>query len=102
MKLFKIYSDKGELIYIDHHPGPLGISIKDIPGTVVYDIYCSSSELTYMFFEEQLGFEYSRVAVYGAIGDYLDETPWVKEVLEKWDKRSIYFEAGVLSQGLRK
>ena len=50
MKRFKIYSDKGELIYIDHHPEPLGISIKDIPGTVVYDIRCSSSELTYRFF----------------------------------------------------
>lgn len=100
MKLFKKYNDKGELIYVDHHPEPLGVSVKEIPGTVVYDMDCSSSELTYRFFEEQLGFEYSRVAVYGAIGDYLDETPWVKEVLEKWDKRSVYFEAGVLSQGL--
>ena len=42
----------------------------------------------------------SRVAIYGAISNYLDETPWVKKTLENWDKRTIYFEAGVLSQGL--
>ena len=100
IKLFEIYSSKGELIYVDHHPEPINIKVKELPGTIVYDKCCSTSELTYRFFENQLGFEYSRIALYGAIGDYLDETVWVKETIEKWDKRSIYFEAGVLSQGL--
>jgi RecJ-like exonuclease len=28
---------------------------------------------------------YSRVALYGAIGDYLDHTAWVEETLKAWD-----------------
>ncbi|MEM4789187.1 MAG: DHH family phosphoesterase, partial [Ignisphaera sp.] len=40
------------------------------------------------------------IALYGAIGDYLDETPWIKYEISKWDKRAIYLEAGILIQGL--
>lgn len=69
--------------------------------TWIHDTCCSASELTYRFFEgEGLDPEYSRIALYGAIGDYLDETPWVKKELDRWDKRSIYLEAGILIQGL--
>ncbi len=92
----------GEVIYIDHHPEPLEFKPGEIPHTVlVHDLCCSASELTFRSLEEQ-GFDqdYSRVALYGAIGDYVDETPWVKKVIEDWDKRAIYYEAGVLIQGL--
>ncbi len=100
VELFRRYSRAGELIYIDHHPGPLGINVRELEGTIVHDTCCSASELTYRFLEDTLGFEYSRVALYGAIGDYLDETPWARKTLHDWDKRSVYFEAGVLTQGL--
>ncbi len=99
-RFFRVLSREGELIYIDHHPEPLGLSPRELGGTIVHDTCCSASELTYRFFEDKLGFEYSRVALYGAIGDYLDETPWAREVMYEWDKRMIYFEAGVLAQGL--
>ncbi len=99
--LFRRISSWGKLIYIDHHPEPLGLKPRDLSGVVVHDTCCSASELTYRFFAERgLGEEYSRVALYGAIGDYLDETVWVKSMLRRWDKRMIYFEAGVLVQGL--
>ena len=98
--LFREYSTRGELIYIDHHPEPLGLRPGDLRGIIVHDLSASASELTYKFFREQLGWEYSRVALYGAIGDYLDTTPWVINTLKDWDKRTIYFEAGVLTQGL--
>ena len=42
----------------------------------------------------------SRVAMYGAIGDYEDMTPGVRELIENWDKRSLYYQAGTLSQGI--
>jgi len=42
----------------------------------------------------------SRVAIYGAIGDYRDNTPLITELTKTWDKRSLYFEAGILSQGI--
>ncbi len=100
IKLFKEFERRGELIYIDHHPEPLSIKIDEIPGTIVHDLECSASELTYKFFSEELGYEYTRVALYGAIADYLDETEWVRKTLSLWDKRTIYFEAGVLSQGI--
>ncbi len=89
-----------EIVYIDHHPEPLGIRLKEFPMTIIHNLNSSSSELTFKYFENKLDEDMSRVAIYGAISDYLDETPWVKRVLKDWDKRAVYFEAGVLSQGL--
>ena len=100
LERFEQISKKNNLVYIDHHPEPLGLSIRDLPGQVFHDLSASTSELTYRFFEEYLDYDMVRIALYGAISDYLDETPWVKRMLEYWDKRDIYYEAGVLSQGL--
>lgn len=89
-----------KVVYIDHHPVP-----EDTPKIdkilLIHDTCCSASELTFKYLN-RLGLddEYSRIALYGAIGDYLDETPWVKQELSRWDKRAIYLEAGVLIQGL--
>jgi len=99
-RLFKVFSREGRLIYIDHHPEPINLHPRELHGEIIHDVECSASELVYKYFERELGFEYSRVGLYGAIGDYLDETQWVKNMLREWDKRSIYFEAGILSQGL--
>ncbi len=93
-------SYKGQITYIDHHPGPLELSIKDLPARVFHEEGASASELTYRYFSKRLGREYSRVALYGAIADYLDQTEWVRSTLSMWDKRIIYFESGVLSQAL--
>ncbi len=100
LETFRSIAKKNNLVYIDHHPEPLSIRVKDLPGQVFHRLDASTSELTYRFFEEYLDPDMTRVALYGAISDYLDETPWVKEMLEYWDKRDIYYEAGVLSQGL--
>ncbi len=90
----------GQITYIDHHPGPLELSIKDLPARVFHEEGASASELTYRYFSKRLGREYSRIALYGAIADYLDQTDWVRSTLSMWDKRIIYFESGVLSQAL--
>jgi len=101
LKLIGYLSKKGiKITYIDHHPEPLSVRLKEFPMNIVHDEKVSTSELTFKFFEDILDEDMSRVAIYGAISDYLDETPWVKKTLENWDKRAIYFEAGVLSQGL--
>lgn len=42
----------------------------------------------------------SRVAMYGAIGDFRDSTPLAEDLVSRWDKRSLYYEAGTLSQGI--
>jgi RecJ-like exonuclease len=40
-----------------------------------------------------------RVAIYGAIGDF-SETPLIKKWERDWDKRTLYFYAGTLIQGI--
>lgn len=98
-KLFRKY--RGNIIYIDHHPPPLSISLKELDAEIVReDEDVSASELTFKRFQESLPEDYDRVALYGAIGDYADTTNWVITHMQKWDKRQIYFEAGVLVQGL--
>ncbi len=91
------------ITYIDHHPPPVGLSLEELSAELVRpkgDEDVSSSELTYRKYGELLHPDYDRVALYGAIGDYADQSPWVKEALERWDKRQVYFEAGILVQGL--
>jgi RecJ-like exonuclease len=94
---FKRISSKGEVTYFDHHPLPPGLSAEDIPATLVRnnDESCAS-ELVYNYFKSELDPELSRVMIYGAIGDYSDNTQVVKEVLKGWDKRELYLEAGIL------
>ncbi|ABL88558.1 phosphoesterase, DHHA1 [Pyrobaculum islandicum DSM 4184] len=88
----------GRVVYVDHHP-----LSADLPRVeVVHEVGSSASELAYRLLGGRLPKSYSRVALYGAISDYMDHTPWVREALEAWDRRIIYFEAGVLMQGLER
>jgi single-stranded-DNA-specific exonuclease len=94
----RAFRSYGRVVYIDHHM----LSV-DLPGMeVVHVVGSSASELTYRHLGGRLPRLYSRVAPYGAIGDYLDHTEWVEEALETWDRRLVYFEAGVLMQGLER
>ncbi len=102
-KLLQSFSEikrRGNLIYIDHHPLPDGISKKQIPGIIIHNLDASASELTYMFFQSKVSQMHARTAVMGAIGDYMDNTPVIRSLLERWDKRTLYFESGLLIQGI--
>jgi len=100
LQLFSEIADEGDLTYIDHHPLPENISKKEIPGKVIHSLESSASELTYMFFRSKLDPMHARTAIMGAIGDYLDGTPVIRRLLERWDKRTLYFESGLLIQGI--
>jgi len=100
LDVFSDLSESGRLIYIDHHPLPEQISAESIPGIVLHDIRVSSSELTYSFFKSELAWPMDRVAICGAIADYVDDTPVINQLLRDWDKRAVYLEVGVLVQGL--
>ena len=100
LEKFSLINESGGLTYIDHHPLPEGLLEKDIPGKAVHKMGSSASELTYMFFHDKIGPLLNRVAIYGAIADYLDDTPVINNLLRGWDKRRIYFESGILVQGL--
>jgi RecJ-like exonuclease len=98
---FKRLSSKGRIIYLDHHPPPSGLNMKKLPvETVRGSKGACASELAYACFRDILDTEMSRVAIYGAIGDYSDNTPGVRELLKKWDKRELYLEAGILVAAL--
>lgn len=103
---FKRLSSKGRIIFLDHHPPPSGLNMKEISlETVRGSKGACASELAYTYFKDMLEPEMSRVAIYGAIGDYSDNTPGVRELLKKWDKRELYLEAGILVaalEGIRK
>lgn len=85
-----------EIIYIDHHPLPPGFTA---PG-LVHDPNACGSLLTFDHFRRALDQDLSRVAMYGAIGDFRDGAPLAEPLVRQWDKRSLYYQAGVLSQGI--
>lgn len=93
---FNILAKESEVIYIDHHPLPPDFSEK----WLYHDVGASAAELTFSYFENELSPDMSRVAMYGAIGDYQDMTPGARELIDNWDKRSLYYQAGTLSQGI--
>lgn len=60
-----------------------------------------AAELVYIKFEGPLPEYAVRLALYGAIGDYCDETPFAKAHFDDVDKRTLYLEAGLLVQALQ-
>lgn len=82
--------------YIDHHPKPRGFVDSEFPAEMVHSLRACGAEQTYTRFKEALGKDIGRVAIYGAIGDYLDNTPEILQMLTRWDKRHLFLEAGLL------
>ena len=96
----RVLSSRNTVLYVDHHPFPPEFEPSGFSAKVIHELGPCASELTFRAFQDKLSKKMSRVAIYGAIGDYADDTPFVRESLKDWDKRTIYFEAGVLVQGL--
>jgi len=89
----------GKVLYIDHHPDtatsfPRQSSVEIIVGDV------SASELTFSHLGSGLRREAERVMLMGAIGDYADLTPLCVDRLNRWDKRSLFLQAGFLCGAL--
>jgi len=91
------FAEECNLYYIDHHPLPERWKKE---AWFYHDTGVCASELTYRIFEDLLSPEMRRVAIYGAIGDFCDNTPYVKSWVRDWDKRSLYFQAGALIQAI--
>lgn len=89
-----------EVIYVDHHPMP-DEAFDTLAGKGVKIVHREgpcTAELTYLHFKPSR--EMSRVALYGAIGDYAISTDFFRERLYEWDIRSLFLEAGILTLGL--
>jgi RecJ-like exonuclease len=91
-------SKEADVTYVDHHPLPLQVFKSDVPCNFVHQLGMSTSELVFRYFSIPEG--YDKIALWGAIGDYCEETDFVREHLSKYDRRAIYMEAGLLSEAL--
>jgi len=100
-KRIRELAQRDEVIYMDHHPLPPETLKKDVPATqFAHEIGVSTSELAFRIFVQDSKSDLDRVALWGAIGDYCEETEFVRDGLSKYDRRTIYMEAGLLSQAL--
>lgn len=91
----------GEVIYVDHHPLPYRMLKRDIPATTVaHEIGPSAAELTFRLFRNGLRPDHELLAIWGAIADYCEQTSFVQNGLGKYDRRTVYMEAGLLSQAI--
>jgi len=88
--------------WIDHHPlSRKHKRILEERVDVFHEIGPCGAELVYRKFQERLPEHALRLALYGAIGDYCDETPFARLHFDDYDKRTLYLEAGLLVQSLQ-
>ncbi len=90
---------RGKVLYIDHHPDTAASfsehrNVELVAGDV------STAELTFRHLSSGLRREAERVMLMGAIGDYADLTPLCVDRLNRWDKRSLFLQAGFLCGAL--
>lgn len=102
IRLLEEKSRNCEILYFDHHPIPEKAKEKLERTLAVYvNGEGSASEAAYRHFQNDIAKERIWVAIYGAIGDYEEKTPFVEERLKKWDARALYFEASMIFLGIK-
>jgi RecJ-like exonuclease len=103
-RFMKIVEGKrARIMYFDHHP-ILKETKKWLTGKLeifVHDEKSSASELVYRHFQKDLPKEMIWPALYGAIGDYSEDTEFVRKNITDWDKRAINFEVCTISLGTK-
>jgi single-stranded-DNA-specific exonuclease len=104
LKTVRLFGEKKEILYFDHHTLPRTIKKKDIIKNIeVYshELDTSASELIYRYYQKSIPRERVWAAIYGAIGDYSDDTEFVKERILNWDRRAIFFEVSTIVLGIK-
>jgi len=102
ISLFEEKSKEAEIYYFDHHfvPGQVKDSLSRMLKAYVNE-EASASELVYRYFQKEIPRERVWPAIYGAIGDYSQHTPFVEERIKNWDARALYFEASAIVLGIK-
>ena len=92
-----------EILYFDHHPLKKSVKneISNLIKLFVHEEGVSASELVYRYYQNSIPKERVWIALYGAIGDYTEHTPFVEERIKNWDKRAVYFEVSTISLGIK-
>ena len=88
--------------YIDHHG--LGVELKGrlkaAVAELVWDDRECGSTLAYSMFFGGLSLRAKRLAAYGAVTDYRDQSPIAKAIIEGMSRHTLYLEATLLSNAL--
>ncbi|MHA1719679.1 MAG: DHHA1 domain-containing protein [Promethearchaeota archaeon] len=104
-KCDKIYSrfekilEQHTITYFDHHylPKPLPEKINSI-----HHMHISATEIVYRYFFYDLPKFADHIAVIGGFSDYLDSSDLMHELLLHYERRTLYMDAGLLAQGLKR
>lgn len=103
-KFIKTAGEKGSrIMYFDHHPlsKEAKARLEGMLEFFAHDDRASASELVYRHFQKELPQEMIWSALYGAIGDYSEDTDFVRKQIASWDKRTINFEVCAISLGTK-
>jgi RecJ-like exonuclease len=103
-QVIKEMKKRKEILYFDHHEIPRTVKPSEIRDSVKLYVHgkdASTAELIYRTYKDEIPKERVWLAIYGAIGDYEDDTPFVKERLLNWDKRALYFEVSTITLGIK-
>lgn len=102
--ILKLFGEKNEILYFDHHIVPRTIKKQEIGKKVkvfIHELDTSSSEIIYRYYQKDIPRERVWIAIYGAIGDYSDDTEFVKERILNWDRRALFFEVSTIVLGIK-
>ena len=91
-----------DVMYIDHHylSAESEKKLTRVRVKLVHAVEECSSMLTYQTFRKELPEEAKKIALYGAVTDYMDASPLAKKMIEKEDRLFILLEATLLSNSV--
>jgi len=103
-RILELFGKKKEILYFDHHIIPKSIKKQDIVKRIkvfLHEENTSSSEMVYKYYQKDIPRERVWIAIYGAIGDYSDDTEFVRERILNWDRRALFFEVSTIVLGIK-
>ena len=91
-----------DLTYIDHHfmTEAAKKRLRRAGVQVVHDVRECASMLTYRTFKDKLPEGARLNALFGAVTDYMDDSPMAKKMMEKGDRQFVLLEATMASLAL--
>ncbi len=102
LKEMERLSKNARVTYIDHHymSEPAKRKLRKLGIEVVHETSECASILTYKTFKDVLPEAAMLNALYGAVTDYMDNSPLAKKMMEKTERHSVLLEATMLSLAL--
>lgn len=89
-------------VYIDHHYASAETKERILNSGIEYihDTTECASMLTYLYFKNELQKGFDDLALYGAVTDYMDNSPNASKLMERKDRHIVLLEATLLSNAI--